>query len=169
MRLSLRCALLASALLCAARLASAFTPPSRIQANIAAAAARGEPLVFEDRTCLNDDGSTVWMCISTVLVLGMCPALALFEAGMLRSKSTVSIVSQVFSGVVTLSVMWILIGHKHTAKHTATDRTANGPEATAHSSFSVCSGARLHADIRSEPGWFHWQYGPCAVHRRELH
>lgn len=118
--LSLRRALLlAASLLCVVCLSSAFTPPSRIEANLAAAAARGEPLLVPDRDCLNDDGSTVWMCISTVLVLGMCPALALFEAGMLRSKSTVSIVSQVFSGVVTLSVMWILIGQTrkaHTGK-----------------------------------------------------
>ena len=33
--------------------------------------------------------------ISTILVLGMGPALAFFEAGMLRSKNTLSIISQV--------------------------------------------------------------------------
>lgn len=128
MRPSARSALLllCAALLCVLPLSSAFTPVSRRQSNIDAAAARGEPLVLPDRDCLNDDGSTVWMCISTVLVLGMCPALALFEAGMLRSKSTVSIVTQVISGVVTLSVMWILIGHntiQNTEAHSSRART----------------------------------------------
>jgi Amt family ammonium transporter len=42
-----------------------------------------------------DDGDTTWMLLSTLLVLTMCPALALFESGLLRSKSTMSVVSQV--------------------------------------------------------------------------
>lgn len=41
----------------------------------------------------------------------MSPALALFEAGMLRSKSTVSLITQIFSGVITLSVMWVCFGY----------------------------------------------------------
>jgi hypothetical protein len=56
------------------------------------------------------DSSTVWMCISTVLVLGMSPALALFEAGMLRSKNTVSLITQVIAGVITLSMLWFSVG-----------------------------------------------------------
>lgn len=54
------------------------------------------------------------MCISTVLVLGMSPALSLFEAGMLRSKSTVSLITQIFAGVITLSVMWMCFGYSLT-------------------------------------------------------
>jgi len=64
--------------------------------------------------CQTEEASTVWMCISTILVLGMSPALALFEAGMLRSKSTVSIISQIFAGVITLSVMWVMVGYSLT-------------------------------------------------------
>lgn len=179
MRPSARSALLllCAALLCVLPLSSAFTPVSRRQSNIDAAAARGEPLVLPDRDCLNDDGSTVWMCISTVLVLGMCPALALFEAGMLRSKSTVSIVTQVISGVVTLSVMWILIGHTQnsTRKHTAAER-ARARWSAVSSPLLLCRCCvvtrvvvRFHSDLRSESGWLHRQPGSRAVHRRELH
>jgi Amt family ammonium transporter len=58
-----------------------------------------------------DDGDTSWMLLSTMLVLLMCPALAVFEAGMLRAKNTLSIVTQVFSGVVVLSVLWFAVGY----------------------------------------------------------
>lgn len=44
--------------------------------------------------------------ICTVLVLGMCPGLAFFEAGLLRMKNTLSIISQILSGIVILSVLW---------------------------------------------------------------
>jgi Amt family ammonium transporter len=49
--------------------------------------------------------------VSTVLVLGMSPALALFEAGMLRSKNSLSLITQIFSGVIALSVLWVLVGY----------------------------------------------------------
>lgn len=61
--------------------------------------------------CSISDGDTSWMLLSTLLVLSMCPALALFEAGLLRSKSTMSIVTQVFVGVVALSMLWVVVGY----------------------------------------------------------
>jgi len=42
-----------------------------------------------------DPGDTAWVAFSTVLVLIMMPALALFEVGLLRARSTVSILTQV--------------------------------------------------------------------------
>eukprot|EP00960_Hanusia_phi_P046909 758103-Hanusia_phi.AAC.1 len=45
--------------------------------------------------CNMDSGDTTWIIVSTALVLGMSPALAFFEAGMLRSKHSLSIISQV--------------------------------------------------------------------------
>ena len=42
-----------------------------------------------------DDGDTAWVSLSTILVLTMMPALALFEAGLLRSQNTVSVLTQV--------------------------------------------------------------------------
>ena len=53
-------------------------------------------------TCAVDAGDTTWVLISTILVLNMMPALALFESGLLRSKNSLSIASQVFSGLTIL-------------------------------------------------------------------
>uniref|UniRef100_A0A7S0W7E8 Ammonium transporter n=1 Tax=Hemiselmis tepida TaxID=464990 RepID=A0A7S0W7E8_9CRYP len=67
-----------------------------------------QPLVEK---CVIDTGDTTWILVSTIFVLGMSPALAFFEAGMLRSKNTLSIISQVFVGNVLLSVMWLFFGY----------------------------------------------------------
>ena len=55
-------------------------------------------------------GAQAWVMVSTVLVLGMSPGLALFEAGLIRLKNTVSFVAQIFTGVAVLSIMWLLFG-----------------------------------------------------------
>lgn len=60
-------------------------------------------------TCVNT-GDTAWVLLSFILVLGMTPALALFEAGLLRSKNTLSLITQMLSGMVVLNVMWDLFG-----------------------------------------------------------
>eukprot|EP01132_Coremiostelium_polycephalum_P004192 gene4192-5247_t len=57
-----------------------------------------------------DTGDTTWVLLSTILVLGMMPALAFFEAGLLRSKNTLSIITQIVSGIVVLTVMWQAFG-----------------------------------------------------------
>eukprot|EP01102_Stenamoeba_stenopodia_P017791 TRINITY_DN642_c0_g1_i1.p1 TRINITY_DN642_c0_g1~~TRINITY_DN642_c0_g1_i1.p1 ORF type:complete len:504 (-),score=91.80 TRINITY_DN642_c0_g1_i1:166-1677(-) len=57
-----------------------------------------------------DTGDTTWVLISTVLVLGMMPGLSLFEAGLLRSKNTISIMTQTVGGLILLSVLWDLFG-----------------------------------------------------------
>jgi Amt family ammonium transporter len=40
----------------------------------------------------------------------MMPALAFFEAGLLRRKNTVSILMQIFVGLSTLAVLWHIVG-----------------------------------------------------------
>jgi ammonium transporter, Amt family len=57
-----------------------------------------------------DSGDTAWMFISTGLVLFMIPALGFFEAGLIRSKNSLSILMQTFSGLAILSVLWFVIG-----------------------------------------------------------
>ncbi|EFA81479.1 ammonium transporter [Heterostelium album PN500] len=57
-----------------------------------------------------DTGDTTWVLLSTILVLGMMPALAFFESGLLRSKNTLSIITQIISGIVVLTVMWQAFG-----------------------------------------------------------
>jgi len=51
-------------------------------------------------------------------VLTMMPALAFFEAGLLRSINTVSLVTQIISGVAVLSGLWHLIGYTLVFGHT---------------------------------------------------
>lgn len=57
-----------------------------------------------------DAGDTGWVLLATILVLGMMPALAFFEAGLLRRKNTLSIITEVFVGLAVMQLMWYLIG-----------------------------------------------------------
>ena len=40
------------------------------------------------------------------------PGLALFEAGLLRAKNTLSIMVQILAGVTSLSVLWDVVGYR---------------------------------------------------------
>ncbi|WP_415281358.1 ammonium transporter [Candidatus Nitrososphaera sp. FF02] len=57
-----------------------------------------------------DTGDTTWMLISTGLVMMMTPALGFFEAGLIRSKNSLSILMQTFSGLAILSTLWFILG-----------------------------------------------------------
>lgn len=57
-----------------------------------------------------DTGDTTWMLISTGLVMLMTPALGFFEAGLIRSKNSLSILMQTFSGLAILSTLWFVVG-----------------------------------------------------------
>ena len=57
-----------------------------------------------------DTGDTTWMLISTGLVMMMTPALGFFEAGLIRSKNSLSVIMQTFSGLAILSTLWFVIG-----------------------------------------------------------
>ena len=58
-----------------------------------------------------DAGDDAWILASSVLVLGMIPGLALFQAGLLRAKNSLSIVSQVFAGAAIASTLFFVIGY----------------------------------------------------------
>lgn len=57
-----------------------------------------------------DSGDTAWLLISTGLVMMMTPALGFFEAGLIRSKNSISVLIQTFSGLGILSMLWVIIG-----------------------------------------------------------
>ncbi len=61
-----------------------------------------------------DSGDTTWVMVATTMVFLMIPALGFFQAGLLRRKDIVSILMQVFSGLVILSVLWFVIGYSLT-------------------------------------------------------
>ena len=54
-----------------------------------------------------DSGDTAWMLTSTALVLFMTlPGLALFYAGLVRSKNAVSVLMQCFAIACIASIIW---------------------------------------------------------------
>ncbi len=66
---------------------------------------------FADEAKL-DTGDTSWMMISTALVLLMTPAgLALFYAGMTRSKNALNTFAMVMGAFVLAMVVWIVAGY----------------------------------------------------------
>lgn len=63
-----------------------------------------------------DTASTVWMIISSLLVLLMCiPGLALFYGGMVREKNVLSIFTQFLAIAGVVSVLWVAFVYSMTA------------------------------------------------------
>jgi Amt family ammonium transporter len=59
-----------------------------------------------------DTGDTAWMLTSTALVLFMTlPGLALFYAGLVRSKHVVSVLMQCFAIACIASIVWVVYGY----------------------------------------------------------
>jgi Amt family ammonium transporter len=65
----------------------------------------------DDAPTLNS-GDTAWMLTSTALVLFMTiPGLALFYAGMVRSKNVLSVMMQCFAITALVSVLWAIVAY----------------------------------------------------------
>ena len=58
-----------------------------------------------------DSGDTAFVLLCTALVLLMTPGLAIFYAGMVRAKSSLAMLMQIFTCIAVVSVAWILIGY----------------------------------------------------------
>jgi len=58
-----------------------------------------------------DTGSTAWMLVSAAMVLFMTPGLALFYAGMVRSKNVLSSTMHSLFAMGLVSVLWAVIGY----------------------------------------------------------
>ncbi len=69
-------------------------------------------LAFADAAPKLDTGDTAWMLTSTALVLMMTiPGLALFYAGMVRSKNVLSVMMQCFAITAVVTVLWALFDY----------------------------------------------------------
>jgi Amt family ammonium transporter len=69
------------------------------------------PALAADTPTLNS-GDTAWMLTSTALVLFMTiPGLALFYAGMVRTKNVLSVMMQCFTITALISVLWMVYGY----------------------------------------------------------
>ena len=61
-----------------------------------------------------DSGDTAWILVSTALVLFMTiPGLALFYAGLVRSKNVLSVLMHCFALTGLMSVLWLAFGYWH--------------------------------------------------------
>lgn len=60
--------------------------------------------------CVLSTPDTLWVSFCAVFVLGMMPALGMFEAGILGKKSTVSVFTQIFAGCAALCCLWFVCG-----------------------------------------------------------
>lgn len=59
-----------------------------------------------------DKGDTVWMMVSTILVIMMViPGLALFYGGLVRAKNMLSVLAQVFSIFCLIALLWVIYGY----------------------------------------------------------
>jgi ammonium transporter, Amt family len=58
-----------------------------------------------------DTGDTAWMLVATALVLMMTPALGLFYAGLVRSKSTLNTFMMSIAAIAVATVTWAAVGY----------------------------------------------------------
>ena len=75
-----------------------------------ARATGGEPSQAE-KLALNDTGTTAWMLTSTALVLLMVPGLAMFYAGLVRTKNVVGTMMHSFAAMAVVGVVWTIVGY----------------------------------------------------------
>jgi Amt family ammonium transporter len=73
-----------------------------------------------------DSGDTAWMIVCTALVLLMTPGLALFYAGMVRSKHALGMIMQSFAAMAVVSVTWVLVGYSLAFDHDAVGGLVGG-------------------------------------------
>lgn len=57
-----------------------------------------------------DTGDTAFMIVCTALVLLMTPGLAIFYAGMVRSKHALGMIMYNLGAIVAVSITWVLVG-----------------------------------------------------------
>jgi Amt family ammonium transporter len=70
------------------------------------------PAVAGAEEAVLDSGDTAWMLTATALVLFMTlPGLALFYAGMVRSKNVLSVMMQCFAIAGLMTVLWVVYGY----------------------------------------------------------
>ena len=86
--------------------------PVALAADAPAGAAATEAAAAPAATPTPDKGDTAWMMISTVLVILMTiPGLALFYAGLVRSKNALSVLMQVFVAFAMIALLWAIYGY----------------------------------------------------------
>ena len=86
--------------------------PTAFAADAPADAAATQAAAAPAATPTPDKGDTGWMMVSTVLVILMTiPGLALFYAGLVRSKNALSVLMQVFVAFSMIAILWAIYGY----------------------------------------------------------
>lgn len=67
--------------------------------------------LFAQETAEIDSGATAWMLTSTALVLLMVPGLAMFYAGLVRSKNVLGTMMHSFVAMGVMTILWALVGY----------------------------------------------------------
>src|SRR5574339_962061 len=66
----------------------------------------------QDATAVANAGDTAWLITATALVLFMTlPGLALFYAGLVRTKNVLSVLLQCFAITCVVSLLWLAVGY----------------------------------------------------------
>ncbi|HXY57920.1 MAG TPA: ammonium transporter [Methylocystis sp.] len=87
-------------------------PRSLAQAAVLGGVLLGASPAFAANAPVPNPGDTGWMLISSALVLMMSiPGLALFYGGLVRAKNMASILTQTFTIVALVGVLWTLYGY----------------------------------------------------------
>lgn len=71
----------------------------------------GSLVVLGQGDSLIDSGATSWMLTSTALVLLMIPGLAMFYAGLVRSKNVLGTIMHSFVSMGIITVLWVTVGY----------------------------------------------------------
>jgi Amt family ammonium transporter len=80
--------------------------------SVALAAAAHVPLALAAEPPKIDGANTAWMLTAAVLVLFMTlPGLALFYAGLVRTKNVLSVLMQCFSITCIVTLAWVFVGY----------------------------------------------------------
>jgi len=58
-----------------------------------------------------DSGNTAWMLTSTALVLLMIPGLAMFYAGLVRTKNVIGTMMHSFMAMGIMTILWMAVGY----------------------------------------------------------
>jgi Amt family ammonium transporter len=70
------------------------------------------PALAEEAGAALDTGTSAWMMTATALVIVMCiPGLAMFYAGLVRTKNVLSVFSQFFATAGVIAILWVLFGY----------------------------------------------------------
>jgi Amt family ammonium transporter len=81
------------------------------------------PLAASADTPTLNTGDTAWLLTATALVLLMTvPGLALFYAGMVRSKNVLSVMMQCFAITGLVTVLWVIYGYSATFSVTGMEK-----------------------------------------------